>query len=65
MKEWMLKHPIMTFLLADTLITGVLKCIACFSPNYKVEEEEKEEKADPGILQINLKKNDSNEEETV
>lgn len=45
MKEWMLKHPIMTFLLADTLITGVLKCIACFSPNYKPEQKEDPEDA--------------------
>lgn len=35
MKEWALKHPILTFLLVDGLITGVLKTISAFSPRAK------------------------------
>lgn len=36
MKEWALKHPIMTFLLVDSLITGVLKTINAFAPKKTV-----------------------------
>lgn len=32
MKEWALKHPIMTFLLVDGLITGILKTVNAFAP---------------------------------
>lgn len=39
MKEWALKHPIMTFLLADSLIAGVLKTINAFSPRAKAAKE--------------------------
>ena len=28
MKEWALKHPVMTFLLADAIIAGTLKVVA-------------------------------------
>lgn len=35
-----MEHPIMTFLLADSLITGLLKCIACFAPNREQEDPE-------------------------
>ena len=41
MKEWILKHPIMTFLLADTAIAGVINLVkytvAAFAPNRVVE----------------------------
>ena len=49
-----MEHPIMTFLLADSLITGLLHCIACFAPKRGQEDpedvlvekiENKEEKA--------------------
>lgn len=36
MKEWALKHPILTFLLVDGLITGVLKTINAFAPKKTV-----------------------------
>lgn len=36
MKEWALKHPIMTFLLVDSLITGILKTINAFAPKKTV-----------------------------
>jgi hypothetical protein len=32
MKEWIMKHPILTFLLADSLICGVLNTIRSFAP---------------------------------
>ena len=32
MKEWIMKHPILTFLLADSLICGVLNTIRAFAP---------------------------------
>lgn len=35
-----MEHPIMTFLLADSLITGLLKCISCFAPNREQEDPE-------------------------
>ena len=49
MKEWALKHPVMTFLLADTAIAGIVNVcklvIAAFSKNNisEVSEEEKQD----------------------
>lgn len=43
MKEWILKHPIMTFLLADTAIAAVANIfkftVAAFAPNRVIEVE--------------------------
>ena len=40
MKEWALKHPILTFLLADSLICGVLNTIRSFAPKQTVPASE-------------------------
>ena len=32
MKEWALKHPILTFLLVDNVIFGLLNTIRAFAP---------------------------------
>ena len=32
MKEFVLKHPVMTFLLVDSLIVGLFNTIAAFAP---------------------------------
>lgn len=46
MKEFVMKHPIITFLLADSLIAGVVNSIkyvaACFAKNNVIEVEEGE-----------------------
>lgn len=44
MKEWILKHPILTFLLADSLIAGLFNTIRAFTP--KTEDVPKEEAAE-------------------
>lgn len=41
MKEFALKHPILTFLLASTLVSEVLGTIRAFAPG-KAEAEEKD-----------------------
>lgn len=60
MKEFMLKHPILTFLLADSLIAGLFNTIRAFAP--KNPEAEKEENDDP---EKDLAKSIENKEETV
>lgn len=60
MKEFMLKHPILTFLLADSLIAGLFNTIRAFAP--KNPEAEKEENDDP---EEGLAKSIENKEETV
>ena len=60
MKEFMLKHPIITFLLADAFMTGLFNTIRAFAP--KNQEAEKEEGKDP---EEDLAKSIENEEETV
>ena len=32
MKEWILKHPILTFLLVDGALTGIFNTIRAFAP---------------------------------
>lgn len=44
MKEWILKHPILTFLLVDGAITGLFNTIRAFAP--KQEDAPKEEVAE-------------------
>lgn len=34
MKEFIMKHPIISFLLADSAITGVVKIVAMLTGNY-------------------------------
>jgi hypothetical protein len=55
MKEFALKHPILTFLLADALICGVFNTIRSFAPKktastcgceVTVEDPDKEEEAE-------------------
>lgn len=43
MKEWIMKHPILTFLLADSLICGVLNTIRSFAPKNTAPASEEEE----------------------
>ena len=57
MKEFALKHPILTFLLVDGVIAGLFRTIQAFAPNgesngEKTEEEDKSV-ADPeeGLVQ--------------
>lgn len=33
MKEWIMKHPILTFLLVDGVITGLFNTIRTFAPS--------------------------------
>ena len=44
MKEWIMKHPILTFLLVDGAVTGLFKTIRAFAPNQ--EDIPKEEATD-------------------
>ena len=48
MKEWILKHPILTFLLVDGAMTGIFNTIRAFAPSATVttEEEKAAEEAD-------------------
>lgn len=43
MKEFALKHPIITFLLVDGLLTGLFRTIQAFAPNGEKAEDEKSE----------------------
>jgi hypothetical protein len=56
----MLKHPILTFLLADAFMTGLFSTIRAFAPKNPEAEKEKDE--DPGE---DLAKSIENKEETV
>lgn len=51
MKEFILKHPIISFLLADSIITGVFNTVkyvsACFAKNNVVEVMEGEKHDEP------------------
>lgn len=47
MKEFALKHPILTFFLCDTLICGVVNVLSAFASGRKKNAEEpKEEDAE-------------------
>lgn len=43
MKEFAMKHPILTFFLADALITGIVNIVCSFSGGKKEDEEEPKE----------------------
>lgn len=44
MKEWAIKHPILTFLLADTIVAGIVNVIIAFAgPKAQVIEVEETE----------------------
>ena len=60
MKDFIMKHPIITFLLADAFMTGLFNTIRAFAP--KNPEAEKEENEDP---EEDLAKSIENKEETV
>lgn len=47
MKEFAMKHPIITFLLVDGLLTGLFRTIQAFAPNgEKAEAEDEDEDED-------------------
>lgn len=53
MKDFIMKHPILTFLLADTLIAGLFNTIRAFAPNQAPvasTEEEPENDAEDDLL---------------
>ena len=45
MKEFAMKHPIITFLLVDGLLTGLFRTIQAFAPNGEKAEAEDEDKS--------------------
>jgi hypothetical protein len=51
MKEWALKHPVMTFLLADAAIGGIVNVckmvVAAFTGTTAKEENEEEKQDEP------------------
>lgn len=51
MKEWIMKHPILTFLLMDGVITGLFNTIRTFAPNqeYIPKEEATDTDSDASI----------------
>ena len=54
MKEFIMKHPIITFLLADALLTGLFNTIRAFAPNQAAVssgEEEKQDDAEGELIQ--------------
>ena len=53
MKEFVMKHPIITFLLADALLTGLFNTIRAFAPNQAASsgEEEKQDDAEEELIQ--------------
>lgn len=53
MKEFALKHPILTFLLVDGVIAGLFRTIQAFAPNGEKAEDEEKSVADPeeGLVQ--------------
>lgn len=64
MKDFIMKHPIITFLLADAFMTGLFNTIRAFAPKNPEAnpEAEKEEDEDP---EKDLAKSIENKEETV
>lgn len=60
MKDFIMKHPIITFLLADAFMTGLFNTIRAFAPKNPESEKEKDE--DP---EEDLAKSIENKEETV
>ena len=46
MKEFAMKHPIITFLLVDGLLTGLFRTIQAFAPNGEKAEDEDEDKSE-------------------
>lgn len=62
MKEWILKHPILTFLLADSVITGLFKTISLFAPKREDIPKEEASEEDPEAnltVQIEANKEES------
>lgn len=51
MKEWIMKHPILTFLLVDGAVTGLFKTIRAFAPNQ--EDIPKEETTEDDTVEEN------------
>ena len=45
MKDFIMKHPIITFLLADAFMTGLFNTIRAFAPNGEKAEAEDGEKS--------------------
>jgi len=66
MKEWILKHPILTFLLVDGAMTGIFNTIRAFAPAATVtteEGEKAEEETDKNDNEAALQKQIENKEE--
>lgn len=58
MKEWIMKHPILTFLLVDGAIAGLFKTIQSFAP--KQEDIPKEEDPEANLtVQIDANKEEN------
>lgn len=53
MKEFAMKHPILTFLLVDGVIAGLFRTIQAFAPSSEKAEDEEKSVADPeeGLVQ--------------
>ena len=47
MKEFALKHPILTFLLVDGIVAGLSQTIRAFAPGSEKAEEEDKPAVDP------------------
>lgn len=61
MKEWIMKHPILTFLLVDGAIAGLFKTIAAFAPKQEdIPKEDALEEDPEANLTVQI---DANKEE--
>lgn len=65
MKEWILKHPILTFLLVDGAMTGIFNTIRAFAPATTVttEEEKASEEEDKNDNESALQRQIESKEE--
>ena len=62
MKEWIMKHPILTFLLVDGAIAGLFKTITAFAPKREdIPKEEAAEEDPEANLTVQI---DANKEES-
>lgn len=62
MKEWIMKHPILTFLLVDGAIAGLFKTIQSFAPKQEdIPKEEAAEEDPEANLTVQI---DANKEES-
>lgn len=66
MKDFIMKHPIITFLLADAFMTGLFNTIRAFAPKNPEAEKEEDEDDRPAVdPEGDLAKSIENKEETV